>query len=59
MTTTLVCVECEALARSNALGWEAHLVDMDDDGEDEVVYYCPRCARREFGSRDVDARSLD
>jgi hypothetical protein len=26
------------------------VVDVDDDGQDEVVFFCPRCAAREFGS---------
>jgi hypothetical protein len=26
----------------------ALLVDLDDDGQDEVVFYCPVCAEREF-----------
>ena len=37
-----------ALPRKNAQGWEAHLADLDDDGQDEVVFYCPVCAEREF-----------
>ena len=24
------------------------LADLDDDGQDEVVFYCPACAEREF-----------
>ena len=44
----LTCTECSTVADDDARGWEAHLVDKDDDGQDEVVYYCPRCAAREF-----------
>ena len=44
----LACEECSAVADDAARGWEAHLVDEDDDGEDEVVFYCPVCAAREF-----------
>jgi hypothetical protein len=45
----LTCSECENLCDDEALGWEGHLVDLDDDGEDEVVFFCPSCAAREFG----------
>jgi hypothetical protein len=27
-----------------------YVVDVDDDGEDGVVFFCPRCAARELGS---------
>jgi len=55
-----VCVECDALAETKARAWEAHLADVDDDGEDEVVFICARCAHREFHSQDlVDPPSLD
>jgi hypothetical protein len=30
-------------------GWQGHLVDLDEDGVDEVAFFCPRCAAREFG----------
>jgi hypothetical protein len=45
----LVCVECERRSAAGAPGWQGHLVDVDDDGEDEIVFYCPCCAAREFG----------
>ena len=45
----LFCEECRARSDARALGWRGYLVDRDDDGEDEVVFYCPRCAAREFG----------
>ena len=48
--TTLVCVECEDQADAQARGWEAHICDLDDDGQDELVVFCPRCAQREFHS---------
>jgi hypothetical protein len=49
----LVCVECKASSDASARGWRAYVVEVDDDGEeeDEVVFYCPRCAVREFGGR--------
>jgi hypothetical protein len=47
----LLCIECKERSDSSARGWRGYLVDVDDDGEDEVVFYCPRCAAREFGGR--------
>ena len=44
----LICVECEANPDRSAEGWEAHLLSADDDVPDEVLFYCPRCAQREF-----------
>jgi len=49
VTAVLVCVECEQRSAACAEGWQAHLVDLDDDGADEVVFYCAGCAAREFG----------
>lgn len=51
---TLTCIECRVVpCRPEAKGWRAFLVDLDDDGQDEVVFYCPACSEREF------AQSLD
>lgn len=47
----LICVECERENRGEERGWEGHLVDLDDDGKDEVAIFCPDCAAREFGKR--------
>ena len=47
----LRCIECGRQADGEAAGWQAHLVDLNDDGEDEVAFYCPDCAAREFNSR--------
>jgi hypothetical protein len=44
----MTCTECARAAPSAAVGWQAHLVDLDDDGQDEVAFYCPTCAEREF-----------
>jgi hypothetical protein len=44
-----VCEECGRAIIEGERGWQGHLVDLDDDGEDEVLYFCPRCAEREFG----------
>ena len=46
---TLVCVACEQAADDTARGWQGLLADIDDDGYDEVVLFCPWCAYREFG----------
>jgi hypothetical protein len=42
------CEECGQEAAGRAMGWETLLVDLDDDGENEVVFYCPACAEHEF-----------
>jgi predicted RNA-binding Zn-ribbon protein involved in translation (DUF1610 family) len=42
------CEECGQEATGRAQGWEGLLVDLDDDGQDEVVFFCPTCAEREF-----------
>lgn len=46
---SLVCIECALPASGSAKAWHGHLVDLDDDGRDEVVFYCPLCAEHEFG----------
>ncbi len=48
-TTVLVCAECGRGDSDRKPGWEGHLVDLDDDGEDEILFFCPDCAAREFG----------
>jgi hypothetical protein len=45
----LVCAECGRVTAEAGRGWQGHLVDVDDDGADEVLFFCPRCAAREFG----------
>lgn len=49
VVATLVCTECYSVADGNR-GWEAHLADVNDDGADELVFFCPTCAKREFGT---------
>ena len=44
-----VCEECGRVNSDGERGWQGHLVDLDDDGDDEVLFFCPRCAEREFG----------
>lgn len=42
------CVECERQADGRAEGWEAHLLEPEDDGPAIPVFFCPSCAAREF-----------
>ena len=44
----MTCEECGQEPDGRAEGCEALLVDLDDDGQDEVAFYCPVCAEREF-----------
>jgi hypothetical protein len=46
---SLVCCECGRASCGATIGWEGHLVDLDDDGQDEVAFFCSACAEREFG----------
>jgi len=46
--TPLLCIECGCTAVEEARGWRAYVIDLDDDGEDEIVCYCPTCSAREF-----------
>ncbi len=47
----LECVECRKRpSYEDTTGWQAFLIgDPDNEGNEEVVTYCPDCARREFG----------
>ena len=47
----LECVECRKTpSYENTAGWQAFLVgDPDIEDDEEIVIYCPACARREFG----------
>ena len=42
-------IECAREDRDSEWGWAGYLVDLDDDGEDEVAIFCPDYAAREFG----------
>lgn len=42
-------MECGLASVDEARGWRAYLADVDDDGQDDVVLYCPACAAHEFG----------
>jgi hypothetical protein len=50
-TYEMRCSECGAVATDDARGWQAHIADLDDDGDDDVALFCQRCADREFGRR--------
>ena len=45
------CVECrKEMNFENSPGWQAYIVgDPDREPDEEIVVYCPDCARREFG----------
>jgi ribosomal protein L44E len=45
----LRCVECGAVATGRADGWRAYRVDLEEEDEPEVAFYCRACAKREFG----------
>jgi ribosomal protein S27AE len=46
----LECTQCGRWAADHdERGWKGYLVDLDDDGRDEVAYFCPTCAQAEFG----------
>jgi hypothetical protein len=49
MLTTIICAECGRKDDGRARGWRGCLVDLDADGGDEILFFCPRCATREFG----------
>jgi len=44
-SSRLVCVECGDAAHGQAWGWRIY---RDVEG-DELITYCPGCAKREFG----------
>jgi hypothetical protein len=52
----LVCEECRTHSTGSAAGWCGYLIDVDEDGADDVVFYCPRCAAREFGDTARESR---
>jgi hypothetical protein len=50
----LICVECGLVSDDRAEGWRAlHAGDLHE--LDEVIVYCPECARRELGPLATDA----
>jgi hypothetical protein len=55
LKAALECVECRKRpSYEDAAGWQAYLVsDPDVESDEEIVVYCPDCARREFGPFDA------
>jgi hypothetical protein len=49
LAVALICAECGRTDDDHARGWCGYLVDVDDDGADDVIFFCPHCAAREFG----------
>jgi hypothetical protein len=44
------CVECPRVSSASARGWKAYRVDdPEEDTPPQLGFYCPNCARREFG----------
>jgi hypothetical protein len=41
-----------ARTEEEALRWRAYLTVVEEDEREEVVVYCPDCAKREFGLDD-------
>jgi Zn finger protein HypA/HybF involved in hydrogenase expression len=54
MDTMLRCEECGKQARTEeeARRWRAYLAVVEEDEPEDVVVYCPDCAKREFGLDD-------
>lgn len=48
MVECLICEECGRHATELAEGWRGYLIDLDEDGEDEVGFFCPTCVAHEF-----------
>jgi hypothetical protein len=52
MACPLVCVECSTVSDDAAIGWRACLTD-DEYEPTAVATFCPQCAKREFGQRQL------
>jgi hypothetical protein len=49
----LACVECPRVSSAHATGRRAYRVDDPElDESPALAFYCPDCARREFGDQD-------
>jgi hypothetical protein len=49
----LACTGCPRVSSFSAKGWKSYRVeDPDDDGEPELAFYCPECAREFSESRE-------
>jgi DNA-directed RNA polymerase subunit N (RpoN/RPB10) len=42
-------LRCEECGKEESHDWRAYLTVVDEDEPEEVVVYCPDCAKREFG----------
>jgi len=46
----LACAECPRVSGITARGWKAYRTDVPlEDERPQLTFYCPECARREFG----------
>ena len=46
----LACAECPRVSSVSARGWKAFRTDDPEANElPQLSFYCPECARREFG----------
>jgi hypothetical protein len=46
----IVCAECPRVSSFTARGWKAYRTDdIELDEPPTLAFYCPECARREFG----------
>lgn len=58
MKSGLQCIECpKRLSNEHEAGWQAYLVSPDIEGDEEILVYCPDCARREFGPFDAGSET--
>jgi hypothetical protein len=49
----LGCARCPRVSSAFATGWKAYRVEDRELGEPaRLAFYCPPCARLEFGERD-------
>jgi hypothetical protein len=47
----LACVECPRVSTITARGWKAYRADdPETDEPPQLAFYCPDCARAEFGA---------
>ena len=47
----LACIECPRVSSAGARGWRAYRTDDPEfDEPPKLSFYCPDCARREFGN---------
>lgn len=47
----LACAECPRVSSITARGWKAYRAGDPETGEPpKLAFYCPDCARREFGT---------